>query len=480
MKACAVGVPNKEHDGLHLLLFCKNGKMPCMAQLKKWFGVKIVSYVEFMAEITDFKFEMNPNQHSESPDGESSLGESSLGESSAPEECQAMCVMSGDAIYEKKQGSNGYGTVGFFVRTNNNPDKLLLATCYHVCYRGKKLPNNKQKAHKILINDSKNKKSHTRKGSFWSLNRRKRKEEQRQKDVEERNEGKVPEQKKGTEGYVEMEINKKDCSNSTENVVPEGPEKKVRQSDNLNMQKKDNNNGEKIEVDENCKDDRERDEQKQNFDKRLEQKTMKPEGKAKERKFERIKLGRYSWGKYDDEHDICFVEQSPDIKCECLTPDDFFNPKMPILDKREFLHNSKQAIKDEIKSGSREVEKRGYTTETRKGQLLCFGYCDLRKRSGKDDALLVKDKYRNQPFSLLGDSGSLVSLVTREDKRIPIAYLKQLATMKKNGGGERNVHLCLCLVDLFKTCREDNNVGELQLHLTGCAYNGPAFEMKYE
>ena len=425
MKACAVGAPNEEHDGLYLLLICKKGEVPRMAQLNKCFGVEIVSYVEFMAEITDFKFQMNSHPHSESSHGESSRVESSHGESShgdssrvesshgesshgelssPPKQCPAMCVMPGDGIYEANEGDKFYGTIGFFVRINN---KQNLATCYHVCYHGNKLPEDLGKRHQILSDDVKDKKSSTRTGTFWSLPRRERKEEQSQKDVEEKKERKMPEQKEG-----------------------------------------------------------ERDEQNQNFDERQEQETKKPEGETKElkRKDEKMKLGSFLWGKYDNGHDICFVEQAPDAKCVCQIPAG--HPEENIRRKKEIVSY--------IDSGFCTVEKTGYHTGTTTGRVRGFNYCDLGTSVTTDLGLLVEDEDPKQPFASPGDSGSLVSLMKHKEK-IPIAYLKTLATAKENGGNEVDVHFCYFLVELLRECREDEKVRDLQLYLTGCVCNGPAF-----
>ena len=425
MKACAVGAPNEEHDGLYLLLFCKNGKMPCMAQLKTYFGVKIVSYVEFVAEIADFKFEMNNHRAGESAQGESSRAKLSP----ALKQCQTMHIKSGDGIYQENEGPDGYGTVGFLTRTSNN--KVLLATCYHVCYRGKKLPKDKGNAHEILCDDSKNEKSATRTASFCCF----------QKDVEESNEGKVPEQKEGIKEREEGKIDEEDCSNSTANVVPE--------------------------VDKNCNDDGERDEQKQNFDERQEQETKKIEGETKElpKKVKAIKLGEYFWGTYDNENDICFVELGPNDKCECQIS--AYQPQKIIPRKCE--------INTFIRNGACTVEKIGCRTGKTTGRVLCINYCKFgkhRMRAG----LLVKDEDGN-PFADPGDSGSLVSLFV-EDKKIPIAYLKAAEKDKKKKKDKKKTHYCIFLVKVFRECRKHENLRNLQLYKSSCVCDRPAFELE--
>ena len=150
MEAFGIGGPNEECNALHLMVTCESGKVPCMAELKKKIGENIVFYVEFIPGIEE-SFQYLVNRHSDN---------------ALPRN-----PMSGDGIYIEGDSVERYGTVCIFVFTFNEAEKHFALTCYHVCY-GKKLPDNKAKAHKTLTRDSRNNKSPTRSSKLCYIARR--------------------------------------------------------------------------------------------------------------------------------------------------------------------------------------------------------------------------------------------------------------------------------------------------------------------
>ena len=75
--------------------------------------------------------------------------------------------MSGDGIYDVKDSSENYGSLGIFIAESAGGKKTHFATtCYHVCYRGKRLSRNLKRRHQKLIEDSNNTQSSTHKARY--------------------------------------------------------------------------------------------------------------------------------------------------------------------------------------------------------------------------------------------------------------------------------------------------------------------------
>ena len=129
VKEFYIGVAREPEKSWQIYITCATNKVPSMVDLKKFFGVEIASFVDFIQESAD----------EDSKDNEESRSASYL-----------RGPISGDELRIQEDGGN-CGTIGIIT----NADRHYATTCYHVCYALNDVTEDDiPKGHEILKRDS--------------------------------------------------------------------------------------------------------------------------------------------------------------------------------------------------------------------------------------------------------------------------------------------------------------------------------------
>ncbi len=408
-----------------------------MAELKKEFGEDIVNHVEITPG-TDAVFEYVGN------------GNNCDYASSTTKSHQIDGPRSGDAIYIDGDSPDSYGSLGIFLADDKG--KHFATTCYHVAYNGPKLPKNDiAKRLQKLIEDSENTNSNTRTCRYryrcrseengneekqedeGEIENHKQQEQQQQQAVKIINEG-------SSNGVGDLDIDSHSADEEEgrpkEMNVLKGNGEKERGRVTKKADETTNNEME-VDVNQEHKEQREKEEDE---DVSGEGEEKGKSGARKENKG--CMLGKFSWGVINKRHDISLIELEQDLNCFCTMSD---------IDNEMDPEKCKQHIARELRKNHKvPVEKTGFSTGTTKGIVYMHKFCDLKGRNSRlKKCYLVKSENPDEPFSAPGDSGSLVKLVRKGNKKFPFAYLSVRKNLAKNDQppiDERQVvHVCFNL-----------------------------------
>ncbi len=411
--------PSERENGLQLFITREKEKdeLLCMAELKKEFGEDIVNYVEITPG-TDAVFEYLGN------------GNNCDYASSTTKSRQNDGPMSGDAIYIDGDIPDSYGSLGIFIADDTG--KHFATTCYHVSYDGRKLPKNDiAKRHQKLNKDSENTNSITRSCRY----RYRCRSEENENEEKQEDEGKI-ENYKQQEQQQAMEIINEgnsngvgdlgiDCHSADEeegrhkemNVLEGNGEKERRRV----AKEPEATTNDEMEVDVNHEHEEER--EKEEDEDEIGGGKKGKSGARNENKG--CMLGKFSWGVLNERHDISLIELERGLNCFCTMSD---------IDNEQDPENCKQYIAHKLREHRKViVEKTGFSTGTTKGIVYRYGFCDLKGRNLRlRKCYLVKSENPDKPFSAPGDSGSVVKLVRKGNKKLPFSYLSLWKNLTKN------------------------------------------------
>ena len=204
----------------------------------------------------------------------------------------------------------------------------------------------------------------------------------------------------------------------------------------------------------------------ENYKQQEQQQAMGKKGKSGARNENKgCMLGKFSWGVLNERHDISLIELERGLNCFCTMSD---------IDNEQDPEDCKQYIAHKLRE-HREVivEKTGFSTGTTKGIVYRYGFCDLKGRNLRlRKCYLVKSKNPDKPFSAPGDSGSVVKLVRKGNKKLPFSYLSLWKNLTKNDQSpidERQVeYVCFNLQDSLNE-HERFKTKDLKACLGSCA-----------
>ena len=411
--------PSERENGLQLFITREKEKeeLLCMAELKKEFGENIVNYVEITPG-TDAVFEYLGN------------GNNCDYASSTTKSPQIDGPKSGDAIYIDGDSPDSYGSLGIFLADDKG--KHFATTCYHVAYNGPKLPKNDiaislQK----LIEDSEDTNSDTRTCRY----RFRCESEEKGNEEKQKEEGKRENYKGNSNGVGDLVT---DCHGAGEK---EGRPKKMNVLERNGEIETGRVAKKPDEMEVHVNQEHEKQGEKEEMEKKSGEGGKKRKSGARNEN-KGCMLGKFSWGVVSERHDISLIELERDLNFICTMSD---------IDNQQDPENYKQIVGHKLSAdGEVRVEKTGFFTGPRNGIIYRFGYCDVKGRSCRlRKCYLVKSENPDEPFSAPGDSGSLVKLVRKGNKKLPFAYLSVRKNLAKNDqlpiDESEVVHVCFNL-----------------------------------